>query len=215
VQHIQREATLLQGLDHPNIVKYRDLFVEGPRAYLVMERIEGTTLRYLIEESGPVDHHRAAELANEMCNLLEYLHNQNPTIIHRDFTPENLMLTPDHRLTLIDFNVAHRLESNSVKTVVGKHAYVPPEQFRGRPTTQSDIYAMGATLFYLLTATDPEPLSKSDPSEVLDNVDMELASLIACCTEPDAEKRCPDIASVRQQLQSRAAPEWGLPNSGV
>jgi predicted Ser/Thr protein kinase len=202
VQNIQREANLLQSLDHPQIVSYRDLFIEGPRAYLVMERIEGRTLRQFIETNGAATSEQVRKLGVQMCDLIEYLHSQVPAVIHRDFTPENLMLTKDDRLMLIDFNVAYRLESNSVKTVVGKYAYVPPEQFRGKPTTQSDIYAMGATLFYLLTAVDPEPLSKSDPSELVPNLDKDLASLIARCTEPDTASRYLNIQEVRTELDN-------------
>ncbi len=66
--------------------------------------------------------------------MLIYLHEQDPEIIHRDFTPENLMLNFDGRLKLIDFGVAHQIKSRTTATVVGKHAYLPPEQFRGRPT---------------------------------------------------------------------------------
>jgi serine/threonine-protein kinase len=95
--------------------------------------------------------------------------------VHRDFTPDNLILNSRGKLKLIDFNVAQQLQAGSSGTIVGKHAYLPPEQFRGKANTQSDLYAFGATLFYLLIGTDPEPISQSSPlarnAEVSEEID--------------------------------------------
>lgn len=202
VEHIQCEAALLKSFDDSHIVKFKDLFVEGPRAYLAMERINGISLRTLIERDGPTSSERAIELADAMFHVLEILHNQDPPVIHRDFTPENLMLTDDGRIVLIDFNVAHRLESTSTRTVVGKRAYVPPEQFRGKPTTQSDIYALGATLFFLLTGRDPEPITKSNPLTLAPNSNTLLSAAIECATNPDRNKRFATVREFRDALKS-------------
>lgn len=188
IHNIQREANLLKLFDHKNIVGYRDLFIEGSRAYLVMERIFGETLRRKVESSGKFSAQQVVDLSRQMCVLLEFLHGCDPPVIHRDFTPENLMLTEDGQLKLIDFNVAHRLESSSTRTVVGKHAYVPPEQFRGKPTAQSDIYALGATMYFLLTGEDPEPITRSDLTND-PTVPPELALLVMKATEPNASDR--------------------------
>jgi serine/threonine protein kinase, bacterial len=201
IQNIQREANLLKSFDHENIVGYRDLFIEGSRAYLVMERIFGETLRRQVENKGKLLADQVIDLACKMCDLLEFLHCSDPPIIHRDFTPENLMLTGDGKLKLIDFNVAHRLESSSTRTVVGKHAYVPPEQFRGKPTAQSDIYALGATLYFLLTGVDPEPISRSDLSGDI-AVPLSLAQIIMKATEPNAAERYFSASELKSALDS-------------
>lgn len=203
VQNIQREANLLLSFDHENIVRYKDLFIEGSRAYLVMERIFGETLRLLVEKDGTLPAERVLELAQQMCDLLEFLHGSDPPVIHRDFTPENLMLSDEGKLKLIDFNVAHRLESTSTRTVVGKHAYVPPEQFRGKPTEQSDIYALGATMYFLLTGDDPEPITRSDLTGSV-ACPMALAQIIARATEPDASKRYSSARELKLALQAYA-----------
>jgi hypothetical protein len=203
IQNIQREANLLQSFDHKNIVGYKDLFIEGSRAYLVMERIFGETLRKKVVNSGKLPATQVIELALQMCELLEFLHGSDPPVIHRDFTPENLMLTEDGHLKLIDFNVAHRLESSSTRTVVGKHAYVPPEQFRGKPTAQSDIYALGATMCFLLTGEDPEPITRSDLTND-PGVPPELALLIMKATEPNASDRFGSAAEVMEALKGVA-----------
>ena len=201
VKNIQREANLLKSFDHPSIVKYRDLFIEGSRAYLVMERIFGETLRRKVENSGKLPVAQVMKLALQMCDLLEFLHSSEPPVIHRDFTPENLMMTEDGQLKLIDFNVAHRLESSSTRTVVGKHAYVPPEQFRGKPTAQSDVYALGATMFFLLTGEDPEPITRSDLSGDA-TVPSVLSEIVMKATEPDAAERFVSADAVRKALES-------------
>ncbi len=87
-------------------------------------------------------------LALQMCEILKYLHDQEPPVVHRDFTPENLILGTDGTLRLIDFNVAQTLDqaASTTGTVVGKPSYLAPEQFRGEPMPSSDVYSMGATL---------------------------------------------------------------------
>jgi serine/threonine protein kinase len=163
VEHFEKDARLLLRLDHHSLVKLCDYFIEDHRAYLVLDRIHGQNLRQLVGEQGPLAPSAVLDLAKQMCGMLIYLHEQDPEIIHRDFTPENLMLDPDGQLKLIDFGVAHEFKSRTTATVVGKHAYLPPEQFRGKPSTQSDLYALAGTLFFLLLGRDPEPLSRLNP----------------------------------------------------
>jgi serine/threonine-protein kinase len=139
-------------------------------------------------------------IAVQMCDLLSYLHQCDPPVVHRDFTPENLLFTDDHQVKLIDFNVAHRLESASTKTVAGKHAYISPEQFRGKPTAQSDIYSLGASLYFILMKKDPEPISKSVP-----DCDARLAKIVAHCTEPVESDRYVTVAQVKTDLQALPA----------
>jgi len=204
VDNIQREAGLLKSLCHPHIVRYKDLFIEGPRAYLVMERVDGVPLNKVIDRDGPMGTVQVIQLAREMCGLMAYLHEQTPPVVHRDFTPENLMLCGDNHITLIDFNVAQRLESTSTKTVVGKHAYVPPEQFRGKPTIQSDIYAFGATLYFLLTGEEPEPITKADPRCKNKSVDVRVADVVARATEPELEARYANVSEIQTDLSAIA-----------
>jgi serine/threonine-protein kinase len=103
---------------------------------------------------------------------------------------------------LIDFNVAQQKQWTTTSTVVGKHAYLPAEQFRGKPTTQSDLYAMGATLYFLCTGKDPEPITCSHPRSVNDNVGVELDSVVAILTAAEPEDRYKSAADVRRALQS-------------
>lgn len=202
VERLQNEAKLLRTLDHPQVVKLLDFFIEDHRGYLVLEQITGESLRQKIKRDGALSTNKTKELALQMCDILEYLHSKTPPVVHRDFTPDNLMLDNDGVLHLIDFNVAMQTSSKTTATVVGKHAYLPPEQFSGKPVAQSDIYAMGGTLYFLLTGTEPEPLSVSHPISVLPSVSVDLDLIVAQCTAIDASARYSTCADLRTDLEA-------------
>lgn len=196
----EREAKILKQLDHRQIVKLIDFFVEDHRGYLVLEHIDGVNLRQKVEQEGKLEEAEVRSLAAQMCEILKYLHGLTPPVVHRDFTPDNLILRKDGTLKLVDFNVAQKTDSTATGTVVGKHSYLPPEQFRGLPTTQSDIYAMGATLYYLLTAEDPEPISVARPREINPSVSTQLDEIIAHATAIDMSTRYADAAAILDDL---------------
>lgn len=198
LERFQQEAQLLKQLESPHIVKLLDYFVEDHRGYIVLEHVDGKTLRQLVKEEGALSEERAKEIATQMCDILQYLHSKN--IIHRDFTPDNVILRKDGTLTLIDFNVAQQASAGTTGTIVGTHCYLPPEQFRGKPTFQSDIYAMGATLFFLMTGEDPEPITQSSlRSEKSDASDM-FEELISKCTALSLNARFKSVADIRDTL---------------
>jgi serine/threonine protein kinase len=121
-------------------------------------------------------------------------------VVHRDFTPDNLILNNDGVLKLVDFNVAQQKDVTATGTVVGKHAYLPPEQFRGHPGTRSDIYALGATLYYLLTGEEPEPISVSRPRAVVGQVSQELDDIVARATAPNETDRYGTVQELEADL---------------
>ncbi len=200
LESMQHEASMLKRLDNPRVVRLIEFFVEDHRGYLVLERIDGLSLRRVVESEGRMSEKRVRELAAQMCTILTYLHSLNPPVVHRDFTPDNLILGKDGILKLVDFNVAQQTESTATGTVVGKHAYLPPEQFRGRPVPQSDIYAMGATLVYLLLGHDPEPITCSHPVLSREEISTELDSIIARATALDTVKRYGQIQELAKDL---------------
>lgn len=199
-KHFENEAKVLSSLNHPGIVKLIDVFIEDHRAYLILERAEGDTLKQLVERRGAVSEEMAIKLALNMCNILEYLHNLSPPMIHRDFTPDNMILGPDDKLKLIDFSVAQEIQSNVTGTIVGKHNYIAPEQFRGKPSVQSDIYSMGATLFFLLIGHDPEAISTSHPQSKNNSISNELDAIVSKATAIDASERYASIEEFKDDL---------------
>lgn len=207
VQRFEQEARILGRLKHSGIVELLDVFIEDHRGYLVLEHVDGRNLRQVIEADGPLPEERARQLAALMCDILSYLHANG--VIHRDFTPENLMLTAGGELRLIDFNVAQAMESGATGTIVGKHAYLPPEQFRGKPTQQSDLYAMGATLYFLLTGRDPEPITQLSPAEQGCDVSEEFDGLIKHLTALQCERRFQSADLVKQALSACTTSDTG------
>ncbi len=189
LESFEKEARILRQLDHNQIVHLIDFFVEDHRGYLVLEHIDGKSLREIVIANGALPEKQVRELACQMCRIQDYLHGLSPPVVHRDFTPDNLILRKDGTLKLVDFNVAQQKESTATGTVVGKHAYLPPEQFRGQPCTQSDIYSMGASLFFLLTGEDPEPISRQHPRRVNEELSEAIDSIVARATEIELRKR--------------------------
>lgn len=201
LEQFENEARILRQLEHPQIVKLLDFFVEDHRAYLVLELIDGASLRQIVEKNGALSEEQVRGLAQQMCELLEYLHSCSPPVVHRDFTPDNLILGKDGVLKLIDFNVAQEeAEATTTGTVVGKHAYLPPEQFRGMPVPASDIYAFGATLQFLLTGEDPEPISVSRPQQARPEVSDGLHHIVSRSTQLELEERYLSIKEAKEDL---------------
>jgi hypothetical protein len=202
VEALQNEVRLLQSLDHPHIVKIVDFFVEDQRGYLVMEQAKGDSLRTFVAKRGPLSEEIVRLLMSMFCDILGYLHSQSTAIVHRDFTPDNLIMSADGQLKLIDFNVAQ--QGDGAFAVAGKRAYMPPEQFKGKCSPQSDIYALGATSYFLLTGQDPEPLAVSHPSHVNTQVGEALDLIIARCTRLELDKRYASVAQLSAVLDSGA-----------
>lgn len=203
-----KEAELLRSLNHRQIVKLNHCFVEDHRGYLVLEKISGASLKDIVLKEGALPEDRVIQLLEQMLDILEYLHSREPPVVHRDFTPDNLLLDDSGTLKLVDFNVAQQVDEGVTGTVVGKHCYVPSEQIRGMAMPQSDIYAMGATLHFLLTGEEPEPLSVSHPKATNHRVSEGLDSLVAQATQLEPEDRFASSADVRVLLYAlKSGPE--------
>ena len=198
----ERDAKLLQALDHCQIVKLHDYFIEDHRAFLMLDYVEGMTLAAKVKEQGALDEQQTIHLLEQMLDILSYLHNRPVPVVHRDFTPDNLLINKDNKITLIDFDVA-MIDEQSRKnkaTIVGKQNYLPPEQFRGKPTIQSDIYAMGGSLFFALTGKEPEALQSSHPKNHQSNLSDAIDRLVATCTEPNSEQRFKNTSEIAAEL---------------
>jgi outer membrane protein assembly factor BamB len=195
IQNFEREANILASLNHPAIPKIFDYFTEGIRSYLVLEYIDGEDLEALMgdtEQMLPLD--RVVDWAIQICDVLSYLHRQNPPIVFRDMKPSNIMLRPPNHIVLIDFGIARVFEAGQKGTMIGTEGYSPPEQYRGIANPQGDIYALGATLHHLLTRRDPrlEPpfTFQEEPPRLLNPaVSEELEAVIMRALEYEPEKR--------------------------
>lgn len=201
----EREASLLMKLDHSGIVHVLDCFSEGGRNYLLLEYINGIDLRQLVKQNGPQKESDVLEWAIQIAVSLKYLHEREQPIIHRDLTPDNIVLRNDGQAIIVDFGAANEFIGTATGTFVGKHSFIAPEQLRGKATVHSDIYAFGCTLFFLLTGQEPEALSTSNPKELAPSVSDELAELVESCTRQEAGDRYQSIAQMLPVLRRLAA----------
>ncbi|MBX9686697.1 MAG: serine/threonine protein kinase [Candidatus Obscuribacterales bacterium] len=198
---LDREAQMLSRLQHPNIARVFDHFVEDQRHYLILEYINGPDLRQFIKQNGVLPEEKALDWAMKIAGVLCYMHSQEPPIIHRDLTPDNIVLSKED-LFIIDFGAANQFVGASTGTIVGKQAYIPPEQLRGKSSVLSDIYAFGGTIYYLLCGTDPKALAPSSPRSLRPEISEELDSIIAKCTAFEAEDRFQSVAELLEALQN-------------
>jgi serine/threonine protein kinase len=204
-----REAALLVRLDHANIAKVIDHFVDDARNYLMLEYINGQDLRQYVKQNGPQSEPTVIEWGIAIAEILTYLHRQNPPIIHRDLTPDNLVLKNDGTLRLIDFGAANQFVGTATGTLVGKQAYIAPEQLRGKADLQSDIYSFGGTMFYLLTGKDPMPLMVGHPKEILGDISEEMDALVAELTAFEKTQRTLCAQDALDKLNSLKAKNEG------
>jgi serine/threonine-protein kinase len=160
LRDFMREATLLATLEHPNLPAFNGIFNENNKHYLVMEFIAGRTLEQILATTrGFLAEDRVLGWAAQLCDVLTYLHTQDPPIIYRDCKPGNVMLVDGtQQVKLIDFGIArfHRAGRSTDDAAYGTAGYAPPEQYgHGQTDPRSDIYALAATLHHLLTSHDP------------------------------------------------------------
>ena len=156
----QTEAALLAKLNHPALPRVTDYFIEpSGRQYLVMDFVEGNDLEERVTRYGRVPESQAITWITEILNALEYLHAQRPPIIHRDIKPANIKVRPDGKVMLVDFGIA-KVYDPTQKTSLGARAvspgYSPLEQYgKGTTDARSDLYALGATMYFALTGNQP------------------------------------------------------------
>lgn len=197
-----REARMLVALDHPGIVKVFDSFVENGRNYLLLEYLAGSNLRDLVIERGPRREAEVLRWALSLCDVLDYFSYRKPPLVHRDLTPDNIVLTDDRRVVLIDFGAANDFIGKSTGTLVGKQCYMAPEQFRGKSVPASDIYSLGCTMFYLLTGAEPEPLTVSSPIALKSDVNPAVDAIVQKCTTMELSGRFVSATQLRNDLQN-------------
>lgn len=195
---LNKEAEILASLSHPQIARVLDNFLEEGRHYIQMELIEGEDLRQLVKENGPQPEADVLAWSLQLIEILEYLHSRTPPVVHRDLSPDNLMLRESGELCVIDFGAANHFVGTATGTLIGKQSYIAPEQLRGKAEPRSDIYAFGCTLNFLLTGQDPEPLAVAHPKQQKPAVSEKLDKLVASCTEQEASDRPASAAELRR-----------------
>ena len=163
-KQFELESSWLQALDHNNIPRVRESFEWDSRSYLVMDFVDGENLEQYLRRLGrPLPEDQALRWMLPICDALQYLHTRTPPLLHRDVKPANIIVTPGGHPVLVDFGIAkaHLPGMNQTLTFVrkaGTEGYAPPEQYAATGMTGpwSDVYALGATLYQLLTGHVPQ-----------------------------------------------------------
>lgn len=225
-EQFRREASVLARLDHPNLPKVSDYFTQDGREYLVMDYVPGHSLREIVDQARAADRFLEESLvldwARQLCSALAYLHSQDPPVLHRDIKPSNIKLTPSGLIKLVDFGLVKLLTSDESRTITvvqgqGTAAYTPLEQYGGddaHTDTRTDVYALAATLYHLLTGRPPatarerflRPASLVYPRQINPHISphVEEAILMALSLHPD--DRPSDIRTFAAMLERAALP---------
>lgn len=214
VSKFKMEAQAAAGLSHPNIVNIYDVVDEGELHFIVMELVEGITLKSYIAKKGHLDIKESIGIAIQVAQGIEAAHEQH--IIHRDIKPQNMLISKDGKVKVADFGIARAATSQTVNpTVVGSVHYISPEQARGGYTDErSDIYSLGITMYEMVTGKVPfegdntvtvalahleDPMVP--PTRLNPEIPQSLENIILKCTEKKPERRYSSLTDVISDLR--------------
>lgn len=205
-EELRKEAELLREIKHPGLPLVYDLFEEAGSTYLVMEYVEGLSLRKYLEKNGRVKESTAVAWAAELCEILDCLHSLKPAVIYRDLKPENIMITPEGGIRLIDMGAAMRYVCGSVEEALcaGTPGYSPPEQWKeNRGRLSWDVYSLGAVLHEMLTGKNPSfpPYERLPLRQYDQGFSRGLEKVISTCTEERPGKRYQSMKQLKQALE--------------
>lgn len=207
-QSLLTETDLLKKLSHPNLPSIIDIIEQDENFLIVMDYIEGITLDKVISENGPRSQEDVVSWAIQLCDVLQYLHTREPSVIYRDMKPSNVMLKYDGSVVLIDFGTAREYKERAMgdTTCLGTQGYAAPEQFGGKGQTdaRTDIYCLGATMYHLLTGHNPsEPPYEMYPITHWDSsLSSGLEGIIQKCTQKNPADRYQSAQELMYALQN-------------
>ena len=209
LDRFSREARLLAQFDHPGIVRVLTVFEENNTAYLVMEYVQGPTLAQILERDGPQPGSRVRLWAKQLGHALAAVHHKG--LLHRDLKPDNLILTDQDRLVLVDFGAALHLHTQQ-QTAIVSHGYSPPEQYSQicQPGPAADLYSLGATLYHLLTGSPPpSSLERMNGAELppLRPGGRALREAVERCLSMDRQARPTSAAHFLELLEAESSSE--------
>lgn len=208
------EAQSAAGLEHPNIVNIYDVGNEDDTYYIVMEYVEGITLKSYIEGKGQLSFKESVSIAIQVARGIEAAHNKG--IIHRDIKPQNIMISTDGKVKVTDFGIAKAASSNTISSdVMGSVHYVSPEQARnGFVDLRSDIYSLGIVMYEMVTGRVPfdgdttvsvaiQHLQEemTPPSTYAPNLPISFEKIILKCTQKNADRRYQNIEDLINDLR--------------
>ena len=218
INAFRQEAQMLANLKHPGLTAVTDFFPEGSNWYLVMDYVEGETLKDRLEQARgarlPLE--EALGIVHQLCNMLEYLHGQAPPVVFRDLKPANVMLTPQGEVKLIDFGISRFFKPGQTQDTVnlGTPGYAAPEQYGGlgQSDLRTDVYSLGVLLHQMVTGYDPTtattPFPLPPPGSLMRGLPAHVEEVISHATRMQPDLRFQSVGELRQAL---FPPTWVLP----
>ncbi|MBD1846238.1 serine/threonine protein kinase [Cyanobacteria bacterium FACHB-63] len=206
----EREAAVLQAIDHPAIPRYLDGFETETGFAIVQTYIEARSLQNWVQSGRTFSEAELKAIAKELLNILDYLHSRQPPVVHRDLKPSNILLSDrtgnsPGQVYLIDFGSVQTAIQAGTRTIVGTYGYMPPEQFGGQTVPASDLYALGATLIYLATGQHPDQLPQRELRILFDdrvNLSPAFVDWLRWLTEPSLDLRARSAQQALQALET-------------
>jgi serine/threonine-protein kinase len=230
IRRFRREAQSVASLSHPNIVNIYDVGEDRGLYFIVMELIEGETLRDKLKREGALDPGEALEIASQICEALSHAHARR--IIHRDIKPQNILLTKNGHVKVADFGIARALGAISTTSrdlVVGSAPYLSPEQAKnGQVSNRSDIYSLGVVLYEMLTGEQPfagdspvavalQHVQREAPSvrDIKPSLPEPVANVVAKALRKNPEERFSSVDEMRREMRFILAKGLTDPSSRV
>lgn len=208
-QGLTAEIDTLKKLSHPNMPSIIDVIDEDDNYIIIMDYIEGQSLNKILESEGAQSEEDVVKWAIQICDVLSYLHSQNPAIIYRDMKPHNIMLKPDGNIKIIDFGTAKTYDVDYGQTTgLGTAGYAAPEQYidrkMGRTDARTDIYGLGITMYHLLTNVDPTKniIKVKSIREVNPTLSHGLDLIVQKCTQELPSERYQSCAELMYDLEN-------------
>lgn len=214
-QNFINEARTLAHLNNDAVVKVIDIFDENGTSYMVMPFVEGVTLQSMVEKDGPMEYEMAVNYMVQICEALTYIHSKS--ILHRDVTPDNVIVTPEQKIVLIDFGSARKFVDGKTQrqTTIVKPGYAPLEQHsaRSRKGAFTDLYSVGAVFYFLLTGERPMDATErvlermKEPIELNPDVPPQINAIIMKAMEMDGEMRYQSAKELIDDIFSDESPD--------
>ncbi len=203
LRRFREEIEILRRLRAQGIPAFVDAFEQDDRSFLIMEYIEGHSLASLLDRSpNGLRPSMVAEIGIHICRILQHLHSSVPPLIHRDIKPSNIIIrAEDESVFLVDFGLAREFHGEgAARTLVGTVDYCPLEQLQGYPEPRSDLYALGATMFELLTGQIPKPLNIPSLNAVAPQLPVAISEVVDRAVQSKPDDRFPTAAAMLKAL---------------
>lgn len=206
VERFMNEVRISRKIAHPNIVRIHDIGHADKTMFISMEYVNGSSLRSILDKRGknsPMSLRQSIYIISQLCIALKYAHRY---MVHRDIKPDNIMVTRNNHIKLMDFGISKLKDKgfdSHAGVIVGTPYYMAPEQVHNAPDVdgRADIYSLGVVLYELLTGTLPTGMQRS-LSQDYDHIPSELEVIVFRCLEPDREQRFQNPSDLRDALQS-------------